>query len=138
MAASRIYSQRNTTVVVNGTPLVGLMDGDPIKLVYRGGEVERTEGTDGTGINRATDQGADLHVTLRENSPSHAFLRGLRRIQGQLSSASPPATVQLMTGANIIATLLDVAVGVPGELTTGGKKMGSREYQFAATAIDEV
>src|SRR5699024_11343763 len=53
----------------------------PISYIWDGGEVDKTQGTDGPGINLATNQGSTLQITLRETSRSIGFLQSLRTRQ---------------------------------------------------------
>lgn len=134
MSIIRAYNQKNTTVLVNGVPLVGLADGDSVKVTPAGGEVERTEGTDGPGLNQATNQGGDIEVELREDSPSIGYLDGLRLMQEQ--TAVPLPAVSVMTGVLAIETLSFVMLARRGELATGGKKMGKRMWKFIGANLN--
>src|ERR1035441_6309951 len=129
----RAYNQKSTTVLVNGVPLVGLADGDSVKVTAAGGEVERTEGTDGPGLNQATNQGGDIEVELREDSPSIGYLDNLRLMQETTSLPIP--NVIVMTGVLAVETLSMVMLGRRGELSTGGKKMGKRAMKFIGTDL---
>ena len=129
----RAYNQKNTTVLVNGVPLIGLADGDSVKVTPAGGEVERTEGTDGPGLNQATNQGGDIEVELREDSPSIGYLDNLRLMQEQTSLPIPNVTV--LTGVLAVETLSMVMLSRRGELATGGKKMGKRMQKFIGTDL---
>lgn len=120
-----VYNQKNTTLTVDGVPITGFMDGTSLTVTYDGGEVDKTQGTDGAGINIATPQGMTVQFTLRETSWSHDFLASLFTRQ---SNGASGVTVVLRTGANILHMLTDAYIGQPGQLTTGDKKQGGIQY----------
>ena len=74
MSIKKVYNQRNCSASFNGIDLKGLMDGSSIVLERVGGEVDITEGTDGGGLNQATDQGVRVSITFRETSQSISML----------------------------------------------------------------
>ena len=119
-------------MVFNGITLQGYSDGTSIEVEYVGGEVDITEGTDGGGLNIATDQGMRIRVTLRETSPSIDVIETARLAQNQLST---PNLVLLQTGANVKYTITNALVSRPGNLTTGDKKQGGVQYEFVGTQI---
>ena len=127
-----IYNQLHNKVIFNGLPLQGFADGTSIEVEYVGGEVEITEGTDGGGLNIATDQGMKISVTLRETSPSIDFIEDARKGQNQLSTTS---TVLLQTGAFAKYTITNALVSKPETLTTGDKQQASVKYTFVGTQI---
>ena len=132
MARKEIYNQKNNKVVFNGITLQGYSDGTSIEVEYVGGEVDITEGTDGGGLNIATDQGMRIRVTLRETSPSIDVIETARLAQNQLIT---PNLVLLQTGANVKYTITNALVSKPGNLTTGDKKQGGVQYEVVGTQI---
>ena len=132
MARKEIYNQKNNKVVFNGITLQGYSDGTAIEVEYVGGEVDITEGTDGGGLNIATDQGMRIRVTLRETSPSIDVIETARLAQNQLST---PNLVLLQTGANVKYTITNALVSRPEALSTGDKQQGSVQYTFVGTQI---
>lgn len=132
MARKEIYNQLHNKVVFNGITLQGFADGTSIEVEYVGGEVDITEGTDGGGLNIATDQGMRIRVTLRETSPSIDVIETARIAQNQLST---PNLVLLQTGANVKYTITNALVSKPETLTTGDKTQGSVQYTFVGTQI---
>lgn len=132
MARKEIYNQKNNKVVFNGVTLQAYADGTAIEVEYVGGDVDITEGTDGGGLNIATDQGMKIRVTLRETSPSIDVIETARMLQNQLST---PNVVLLQTGANVKYTITNALVSKPGNLTTGDKRQGSVQYEFVGTQI---
>jgi hypothetical protein len=128
------YNQAAITAVVDGIPISGLHEGASCVIRPKGGEVVLTEGTDGPGANRATDQGGEIEITLRENSPAIAALEALRAVQAMSSLAS---VLVLFTGVQAIATLTDCLVSRPGELSTGDKKMAGRKFTFTGLTLIE-
>ncbi len=130
MARKEIYNQKNNKVVFNGIPLQGYTNGTSIEVEFVGGEVDITEGTDGGGLNIATDQGIKVRVTLRETSPSIDIIEAARKLQNALSSVN---VVLLQTGADVKYTITNALVSKPGNLTTGDKTQGSVQYEFIGT-----
>ncbi len=132
MARKEIYNQLHNKVVFNGVTLQGYADGTSIEVEYVGGEVDITEGTDGGGLNIATDQGMRIRVTLRETSPSIDVIETARTAQSLLSQ---PNLVLLQTGADVKYTITNALVSKPGNLTTGDKRQGGVQYEFVGTQI---
>ena len=133
--AIKNYNQAGITIQVNSTPITGLMDGTPITVTFRGGEVDVTEGMDGPGLNMATRQGGSVKFTLRETSDSHALLLGLRLIQEQTQGIESNI-VTVLSGARTLFTLTDAFISLPGDLTTGDKKMAGQDYTFVGTGME--
>lgn len=132
MARKEIYNQKNNKVIFNGIVLQGLANGTSIEVEFVGGEVEITEGTDGGGLNIATDQGIRIGVTLRETSPSIDVIETARTLQNQLST---PNLVMLQTGADVKYTVTNALVSRPDSLSTGDKQQGSVKYTFVGTQV---
>lgn len=132
MARKEIYNQLHNKVVFNGVTLQGYADGTSIEVEYVGGEVDITEGTDGGGLNIATNQGMRIRVTLRETSPSIDVIETARTAQSLLSQ---PNVVLLQTGADVKYTITNALVSKPGNLTTGDKRQGGVQYEFVGTQI---
>lgn len=132
MARKEIYNQLHNKVVFNGVTLQGYADGTSIEVEYVGGEVDITEGTDGGGLNIATNQGMRIRVTLRETSPSIDVIETARTAQSLLSQ---PNLVLLQTGADVKYTITNALVSKPGNLTTGDKRQGGVQYEFVGTQI---
>lgn len=130
----RVYRQSWAGITYNGVQLQGLMDGAPIVVRHRGGEVDLTEGTDGSSVNIATDQGGEVEVTLRETATTHGFLYNQHRNQ---QHSGPGATLIVYTGVGAVISLTDAYVGMPSELSTGDKQMGSRTYRFVSSEMVE-
>lgn len=130
MARKEIYNQKNNKVVFNGIPLQGYTNGTSIEVEFVGGDVDITEGTDGGGLNIATDQGIKVRVTLRETSPSIDIIEAARKLQNALSSVN---VILLQTGADVKYTITNALVSKPGNLTTGDKTQGSVQYEFIGT-----
>jgi hypothetical protein len=128
------YNQKDHSVVVNGVAWEGYADGASIKLSYEGGEVELTHGTDGPGLNKATPQGGKLVVSLQQISPSNAHAQSLLR---QQETDSTPINVTIYTGTRVVVALNNCLMSPPGELSTGDKKQGNREYTFVGTDLKE-
>jgi hypothetical protein len=124
------YNQQSTTLIVDGVVILDFFEGASIVFTVEGGEVEKTQGTDGPSINMATPQGARLRFHLRETSRSHAFLADLHRSQ---QNGGPGVTIVLTTGAEMQRQLTDAYMTPPGELSTGDKKMGGMEYTFVSS-----
>lgn len=123
--ARRIYNQKNLTLTVDGITIQDFFEGASVVLLFDGGEVEKTQGTDGASINIATNQGATIKWTLRETSRSRQFLADLRKRQ---ENGGNGITVILRTGADVLETMTDAFIGRPGELSTGDKKQGGIQY----------
>lgn len=120
-----VYNQKNTTITIDGVTVQGYMDGASVVVTYDGGEVDKTQGTDGAGINLATNQGMTVQFTLRETSPSRAFLKALRLRQENGGSG---VTVVVRTGANVLHMMPESYISQPAALNTGDKKMGGAQY----------
>jgi len=129
------YSQETTTLIVGGIPIVGFMDGSSITVTYDGGEVSKTEGTDGPAVNMATRQGGTITFTLQEVSPSHTALDAARNLMRFTRVGVP---VVLSTGAGLVYTLTGAVLSNPGQLATGGKTQGGIQYTITGTDITRV
>jgi hypothetical protein len=131
--ARTVYNQKNIILTVDGTTVQDFFEGASIVFTYDGGEVDKTQGTDGASINMATNQGATIKFTLRETSRSRKFLFDLRKRQYNGGSG---VTVVLRTGADVLETMIDAYIGNPGELSTGDRKMGGIEYTMMSAVHD--
>ena len=129
------YNQAEVTVIWDGIPLRGLADGDSVEVADEGGEVEKTHGTDGPGVNIATRQGGYVKVKLREDSVSQPIVQATRATQEFSLSGDAGITVQIVGGTSVLHTLINAFVSVPGALSTGGPKMGSQEYKAVGTQL---
>lgn len=125
-----VYNQKNLTLTVDGVTIQDFFEGTSVVYTPDGGEVDKTQGTDGASINIATDQGSTIKFTLRETSRSHQFLADLRARQ---YNGGPGVTVVLRTGADILHTLTDVYISRAGELSTGDKKQGGIQYTLMSS-----
>ena len=136
MGFSRVYSQKGTILNVKGLPISGFMDGASIKVTYDGGEVEKTEGTDGAGLNVATHQGATISFTLRETSTDNEVLRGIFEAQQYASVMQPVSIIPctLISGGGVVVAMTDCLISPPGELSTGDKKQGGIEWKVVGTS----
>lgn len=123
------YHQNMVRVLFDGIPLVDMGEGASVKVTVDGGEVDKTQGTDGAAVNVATLQGATVKVTFKETSPAHAILMG--QILAQQAGA-PGGVLTIVGGTLTLHTLVNTYVSAPGELATGDKKMGSQEYTFTS------
>lgn len=121
----KVYNQKNLTITVDGVTMQDYMDGASVNIQYDGGEVDKTQGTDGAGINLATNQGMTIQFTLREESRSRAFLKALRLRQ---DNGGAGVTAVIRTGVNVLHTLTDAYISQPAALSTGDKKMGGVQY----------
>ena len=130
--ARRVYNQKNLTVTVDGVTIQDFFEGTTITYTYDGGEVDKTQGTDGAGINLATNQGATVKFTIRETSRSRAYLQAIRQRQ---ENGGPGVMVVLRTGADVLHTMPESYIGREGELTTGDKKQGG--IQFTLMSADD-
>jgi hypothetical protein len=132
---TKVYSQKGAVLNVKGLPISGFMDGSSIKVTWDGGEVEKTEGTDGAGLNLATHQGATISFTLRETSSDNSVLRGIFEAQ-QYAGVFGDVTVvpcALITGGGVAVAMANCLIGPPGELSTGDKKQGGIEWKVIGT-----
>lgn len=120
-----VYNQKNTTITVDGVTMRDYMDGASIVVTYDGGEVDKTQGTDGAGINLATNQGMTVQFTLRETSRSREFMKSLRLRQ---ENGGAGVTVVVRTGANVMHMMPESYCSQPAALNTGDKKMGGLQY----------
>lgn len=130
---SRIYGQKDSKILVNGVPIFNLMDGSSIRVVFDGGEVDKTEGTDGPGLNIATAQGGTVYFTIRETSVSYNYLMGLFQLESALTGVT--VSVVMMSGSRIVFTMPRALIGQPGELSTGDKKQGGVEFKIVGDII---
>lgn len=123
----KVYNQKQISVTVAGVALQDFMDGASIIITHDGGEVAKTQGTDGPGVNLATNQGATLQVTLREDSRSRAFLQSLRLRQ---ENGGDGVTIVVRTGVNVLHLMPESFISQPAALNTGDKQMGGLQYTF--------
>jgi hypothetical protein len=128
---NRVYNQANTTLTVDGVLIQDFAEGTSLTLTLEGGEVQKTQGTDGAGINIATNQGATVKFTLRETSRSISFLNALRLLQ---EKSSEGCTVIFRTGADICFSMTDAFISRPGELSTGDKTQGTMEFTLTSAS----
>lgn len=129
-----VYKQNLVGITVDGVNISGLFSGTSVTYVRDGGEVQKTEGTDGAGINIATDQGATLRFTLRESSASHKFLDSVKRRQ---ANGGDGVTIIVRSGANVLHAMNEAFLSNPGEKATGDKTEGGIEYTaICAEATD--
>lgn len=128
---NRVYNQANTTLTVDGVLIQDFAEGTSLTLTLEGGEVQKTQGTDGAGINIATNQGATVKFTLRETSRSISFLNALRSLQ---EKSSEGCTVIFRTGADICFSMTDAFISRPGELSTGDKTQGTMEFTLTSAS----
>lgn len=124
----KVYNQHLVTLTVDGRQIKDFGEGTSITLTYDGGEVQKTQGTDGAGINRATRQGATIAFTVREDSDSRDFLRSLNLRQDDAAGVS----VVLRTGVDVIERMSDAYISQSGELATGDKMMGAIQYTLTS------
>ena len=129
----RVYNQKNLTVTVDGVTIQDFFEGASVTYTPDGGEVDKTQGTDGAGINLATNQGATVAFTVRETSRSRPHLNAIRLRQ---ENGGPGVTVVLRTGADVLHTLTDSYIGREGELSTGDKKQGGIQYTLMSAEDD--
>jgi hypothetical protein len=131
--ARRVYNQKNLNLTVDGVTIQDFYEGSAVTYIYDGGEVDKTQGTDGAGINIATNQGATIRFVLRETSRSRNLLRALRLTQ---EAGGPGAMVVLRTGADVLHTLTDAYLSREGELASGDKKQAGIQYQLMSAEDD--
>lgn len=124
-----VYNQKGLTITIDGVNVQDYMDGASCIITLDGGEVQKTQGTDGAGINIATDQGATIQFTLRETSRSIKFLTDLRLRQ---SSGTGGVTSVVRTGANILMTMPESYISRPGQLSTGDKTQGGLQFTLSS------
>ena len=130
----KVYNQKNMSLPIDGVNIQDFHEGATFVYTWDGGEVDKTQGTDGAGINIATNQGATLQFTLRETSRSIKFLSDLRlRLRQENGGAG--VTVVARTGAAILLTMTEGYISRPGQLSTGDKKQGS--MQFTITSAED-
>ena len=127
-----VYNQKALTVTVDGVTIMDFFEGAPVTYMWDGGEVDKTQGTGGPGINIATNQGSTLQITLRETSRSIGFLQSLRT---RLENGGAGVTVVIRTGAQILLTMTDAYISRPGQLSTGDKRQGG--IQFTLTSAED-
>lgn len=128
---NRVYNQANTTLTIDGITMQDFGEGTAITLTLDGGEVQKTQGTDGAGINIATNQGGTIKFTLRETSRSIAFLVALRLKQER---GGDGCTVVVRTGSDAVYAMTDGYISRPGELSTGDKTQGTMEFTITSAS----
>ncbi len=133
----RVYNQSQASVYVAGIRIQGFSDGGCIIVTPVGGQVEMTEGLDGGSPNQATNQGGTIKLRLRENSTSHSYLSTLRIAQEQGMASDDGFMVTVRSGVGALHVLTGALISRPGELTTGDKKMGAREWTFVSGDLQE-
>lgn len=128
-----VYNQKALTITVDGVTIQDYMDGASCIITLDGGEVQKTQGTDGPGVNLATNQGATIQFTLRETSRSIKFLNDLRLRQ---ESGLAGVTAIVRTGANILMTMPESYISRPGQLSTGDKMQGGMQFTLVSANGD--
>lgn len=106
----KVYNQKNMSLTIDGVNIQDFHEGATFVYTWDGGEVDKTQGTDGAGINIATNQGATLQFTLRETSRSIKFLSDLRLRQ---ENGGAGVTVVARTGADILLTMTEGYISLP-------------------------
>lgn len=53
----KVYNQKNMSLTIDGVNIQDFHEGATFVYTWDGGEVDKTQGTDGAGINIATNQG---------------------------------------------------------------------------------
>lgn len=129
----RVYNQKSLTVTVDGITVQDFFEGASLIYTLDGGEVDKTQGTDGASINLATNQGATVQFTLRETSRSRSFLTAIRLRQ---ENSGPGVTVIVRTGADVLHTMTEAYIGREGQLTSGDKKQGGIQYTLMSAEDD--
>jgi len=120
-----VYNQKLNNVIIDGFKIDGLSEGATIDVTFDGGEVEKTHGTDGPGLNLATEQGGTVVITLQQLSRAHKFMKALW-LKQKLGAPLVNAVATLGTGA--ILTMLQGLVTLPRQFQTGDKKQGAVPY----------
>ena len=128
------YNQKTHSVAVDGNSIVGLFSGTSIVVTTDGGEVAKTQGTDGPSINIATPQGGTVQVTLRQTSASRKFLRDLHKRQTEDGAG---VSVVIFDGAKAVYRLDDSYISAPGEVSTGDKEQPGIQYMLTGMTLDE-
>jgi len=128
----QVYNQANISLDFDGTAITDLSEGSAVVITTDGGEVQKTEGTDGPAVNIATDQGGTCKITLKETSSSHGFLQSVKLAQ---KNGSEGGQLTVRSGTDVLHLFGNTYVSQPGELSTGDKKMGSQQYTFVSTSL---
>lgn len=128
----RVYNQANVSLDFDGSPLIDLSEGSSVVITIDGGEVQKTEGTDGPAVNIATAQGGTCKITLKETSISHELLHSIKLAQ---SKGSIGGQLTIRSGVDALYVFGNTYVSQPGELSTGDKKMGGQQYTFVSTSV---
>lgn len=129
----KVYNQKNMSLLVDGIQIKDFAEGATFVYTFDGGEVQKTQGTDGASVNIATNQGATLQFTLRESSRSHTLLNALRLTQ---ENGGPGCVVVFRSGADVLFTMTDAYISRPGQLSTGDKMQGSIQYTLTSANDD--
>ena len=130
----RNYNQATHSVTIDGVNLVGLFSGTSIVVTTDGGEVAKTQGTDGPSINIATPQGGTVQVTLRQTSPSRSFMRDLHKRQQKEGDG---VSCVVYDGAKAVYRLNECYVSAQGEVSTGDKEQPGIQYTITGMTMDE-
>lgn len=129
----KVYNQKNISLIIDGTTIQDFFEGATVVITKDGGEVDKTQGTDGASINIATNQGQTWKFTLRETSRSRSFLLSINKNQ---YNGGPGVTAVLRTGSDVLETLTEAYISREGELSTGDKKMGGIQYTLTSAEDD--
>lgn len=128
-----VYNQKALTITIDGVTMQDYFEGASVIITWDGGEVQKTQGTDGAGINLATNQGNTIQYTLRETSRSLSFVQGLRLSQ---ENGGAGVTAIIRTGADILISMTDSYVSQFGQLSSGDKMQGG--IQITLTSANTV
>lgn len=129
----RTYNQKNNSLTISGVTIQDFFEGASFVVTLDGGEVEKTQGTDGASVNIATNQGITIEFTLRETSRSMNFLTALRKTQ---ENGGPGVPFVFRSGADVLYAASNAFISRPGQLSTGDKKQAG--MQFTLTAADDM
>lgn len=131
--ARTVYNQKNQVLTIDGVTIQDFFEGATVVVTKDGGEVEKTQGTDGASVNIATHQGQTWKFTLRETSRSRQLLSDLNKRQ---YNGGAGVTCILRTGADVLESMTDAYISREGELSTGDKKQGGIQYTITSANDD--
>jgi hypothetical protein len=125
MARINLYGQNQHTVIWDGLPISGFMEGDFMEVECDGNEASRTLGGDGPSMNISTAQGGQVSITLMPTSPAIGPLYALRE---QQRSNPRLFSIVLVTGVQEVINAAGCAYAKLPKFSTGGPKMQGRQF----------
>lgn len=117
------YSSKDVSIIVNGTPITGVMDGEFVTVTPSVDPAALHVGGDGAATMVVNaDESASIAITLKQTSPSNAVLSALRATKATFAVAiKDNSGTSIHTGAGAFisgATVVSYGQEITGRVWT--------------------